>query len=229
MTVKALRRGSIAASRVTAVPFTGLAVAMLDQAATTTGTDPVVSASVSPTANALVVVWVGATGAGGAPVGCSGCGITFTRSGEFYDGANRAVALFAGSSASPTSGAISVDLAATPTGHAYRIEEWTASATPGVRQTKTGSSASSTTGASITLDNAPQASSATAGLILAGGSAIITAGSDFTAGLNASYSTPTARAFTEYDIVPVDGTVDCSWSSGGDAWSGTAAEIGAPL
>lgn len=222
MTVRALRRGSIAASRVTAAA--GLSVALLEQNATTTGTDPVVSGSVSPTANALVVVWVAATNAGGVPATCTGCGITFTREAQFYDGINRTVAVFAGSSATPTAGAITVDMFAAPTGHAYRIEEWTGPATPAVLQTKTGNG-SGATSAALTLDSAPAAGSATAGLFLVSAIEAITAGDGFTAGLHSSYDTPVARAFTEHTLAPADGVVDCSWVSS-RTWSAVVAEIG---
>lgn len=227
MTVRALRRGSIAASRVTSVPFGSLAVAQLTQAFPTNSASSFATASIAPTANALVCVWVAGVSSSSSATTVTGNGITYNLILVAHPGAF-AFGLFAGSAASPSAGAVTINFDASQSGCVYRVEEWTATATPAVRQTKSGFDASGTaTSAAITLDAAPQATSATALLLGKSNSATITPGTDFSETLELSRTSPTRMGFHEYDIVPVDAVCDCSWVTAG-TWSGIAAEIGAP-
>ena len=228
MTVRALRRGSIAASRVTSVPFTLNAPTLREELVSSSGGTSVTIGPITPAANALVLVWAAASGAAAAPSSMTGWGITFTRVAFYFDaGFAYGLALFAGSAASPTTGTGSFNLVGGSNGWGYRVEDWTGSSTPTVRQVKNSPAPASASTAAITLDTPPQASSAAVGLFLKqGNTTLFTAGSDFTAGLNAGYTTPTTTIFTEYDIGPADGAVDCTFSSA--FWAGIAAEIGAP-
>lgn len=233
MTVRALRRGAIAASRVTSVPFSGLAITELVENSTTSGLTTYTTGSITPTADALVAVWVMSTGGNTPffPSSIVGNGITYSMVQSVRDSStNYDLSLWTGSAASPSAGTVAINYSGGgKTGCCWHIHQWTASVTPSVRQTKTNLNTSGTgqQSASVTLDSAPQASSAVVGGFFKLGSGM-TQGTDFTGIFFGSYTSPTVAALVEYDIGPVDGTADCTWT--GDAvWLALAAEIGAPL
>lgn len=228
MSVRALRRGAIAASRVTAAPFTLNSVSLLTASSNTTALTTYTTASVTPTANRLVLVWAFGRGGEPAPDSVTGNGITYSLVAASTDATSVwSASLWAGSSPTPSAEAVSITFPAGRTGCLWRVEEWDGSSTPAVRQFKVGKDTGNSQAASITLDASPQASSAVAAGFLKNVSGAFTAGSDFTAGANLSMSTPTSQALTEYDIGPVDAVADCSWATSG-VWVGLAVEIGAP-
>jgi hypothetical protein len=213
---------------VTAAPFTLNGVTALAGASNTTNLTVYTTASVTPTANRLVLVWVFGRVAEPPPDSVTGNGITYSQVASSTDATSAwSASLWAGSSATPSAGAVTITFPAGRGGCLWRVEEWDGSSTPAVRQFKTGKDTGNVQAASITLDASPQASSAVVAGFMKNVSGSFTPGSDFTAGLDVAMSTPTTQAFTEYDIGPVDAVADCSWATFG-VWVGVAAEIGAP-
>lgn len=213
-----------------AAPFTLNAPTLLEQVASSANLTTYSNASFTPTANALVLVWVASSGGSADVSSVTGNGITYAEVTSIGSGVtNISVSLWAGSAASPSNGAISITFPAGRTGCNWRVEEWTGSVTPTVRQFKTDQeeSASANTVGDVTLDALPQATSAVAAMFAKNSTGDFTAGTDFTPGLNSGHTTPVSRALTEYDIVPVDALADCSWATAAP-WHGLAIEIGAP-
>lgn len=225
MTVRALRRGALAKGAA-APAFSGLAVAALTQSQSNVDGSVYTTASVAPAANRLVCVWVAGTGGADAGVTVSGNGITYTLAGSSTWDLTGRQYLYVGSSATPSAGAITITFDVGRTGAGWRVEEWSGSVTPTVRQAKGGAGAGATT-ASITLDATPQASSATVLWLHKSHTNTTNPGTDFTETMDTQTTSPASCWFHEYDIGPVDAVCDCSWT-GAIGWRGLAAEIGGP-
>lgn len=232
MTVRALRRGSIAASQVSSAPFSlnepTLVIAASGSNADATGYTT--TAGADPTANALVLIAVGFSGGTNVgPTSITGNGITYSLVAESFNAVSTVgVALWAGSAASPSVGAVSINFGETKTSCAWVVHEYTGSVTPAIVQSKIANSGSGTPSSlSVTLDAVPDASSAAAGLFLHTNTGDFTAGTDFTIVGQNTRTAPNTVTMVEYDLVPVDAVVDCTFSSG--RWAGIAFEVGAPI
>ena len=227
MSVRSLRRGSIAASRVTSTPFSQIEASLTDGESTTDDTTSYASASITPTANALVLVWVISSDAGTQQIPTlSGNGITWSQVATQTAGGTRRVTLFSGTSASPSTGAVTANFGATTqTGCSITIHQFVGSVTPTVRQSKVGTATG--TSASVTLDTPPVSTSAVVGGLARSTVETTTAGSGFSVRIDDGYATPNVARFVEYDLTAVDGTAACSWTTA-STYGMVVVEVGGP-
>jgi len=181
------------------------------------------TASISPTANALVIVAVASrnfTGAGPATVptvtGASGTWVQIATLSDGSSGA-RTVTLFRDLSASPGSGILTIDFAGVNQGSvAWSVDQFQGTDTSGthgsgaiVQNGGVNPTTGTTTGQLITLSAFGSANNAAYGFIRNSGANTITIGSGFTS--LANFMTAGGEHVAEWKLN--DNTVDWSWSS----------------
>ena len=200
---------------------------LLTNGASTTSATSYNTASISPTANARILVWVVSTGAGAATF-LSGNGITYNLVATSDNStAGYYLTLWSGTAASPSAGQITISHAGSRTGCAWIVQQWTADVTPTVRQFKVGENeVGGVTSASITLDTTPASTSATAGGFYKVPVESSVAGDGFTALGDTGYSAPTTWIFSEYDLPPSATNPAVSTWTTASIWGGIAIEVG---
>lgn len=216
-----------------------IAFADLTTAADSTGGTSQVTASISPSADALILAWVGDTKVStnlAAPT-LSGNGLTWVQvATQTYDANGNnpfsRLTLFRAMGASPSAGAVTISTGAeSMTGFTWSIVQVTGTDTSGtngsgavVQSATNFDSSSLATSLTVTLSAFSSASNATAGgFVLAPSTATLVAGSGFTIINQASHTAPNTRIGTER-LLGNDTTVDVSWS-GVASVAGIAAEI----
>ena len=142
------------------------------------------TASITPTGDRLVMAFFFSTVASGTPntPTATGNGITWTAAGTFTSGTRR-ITLLCGSTASPSAGSITFDLASqTQTNGAWSVFELTGASTAascaGVIQTQ--GNTGTGTPASVTLAAFGSASNGTVSAVFNTGGALVTPGTGFT-------------------------------------------------
>lgn len=200
------------------------------------------TASVSPVANALTILAVASQFAGtsNTPT-ATGASMTWAQIATGADATNnRRVTLFRALSASPGSGAVTIDFAGqSQSNAAWSIESCTGTDTSGTNGsgavvqsgTATHDSGTSSTGLTVALSALGSANNATYGMVRANGGSAIVAGSGFTALSNQT----TIRVHSEWKLN--DANVAWTWASqlvisnavGFEIKAATAANSGIPL
>lgn len=189
---------------------------------TTDGTSFSTVDSISPGANRLVLAFIATgdtSGAGAAPTGVSGAGLTFTHVGGQQQGSgNQRVDIFRAMSASPSSGALSITYAATTENCGWVIVEFDGVDTSGTN----GSGAivqfkgdtDSGSNVAIALNNAVTSGNATAGCATGNTqSPTYTAGSGFVLlGTGWDMSSPSNKGAVEWDV---DGVSPIAFANSG--------------
>ena len=189
---------------------------------TTDGTSFSTVNSISPSANRLVLAFIATgdtSGAGAAPTGVSGAGLTFTNVGGQQQGSgNQRVDIFRAMSASPSSGALTITYAATTENCGWVIVEFDGVDTSGTNgsgaivQFKGGTDSGSNV--AIALNNAVTSGNATAGCATGNTqSPTYTAGSGFVLlGTGWDMSSPSNKGAVEWDV---DGVSPIAFTNGG--------------
>lgn len=232
MSVRALRRGSIAASRVQAAPGGGTLThtPALASAMSSADVSSAETASFTPTAGSRVLLWCVSTHASPVPTvtATASNGMTITEvASSTRPSANdvyRITLLTAVGVA--VAGTVTFTFPDTQTGTGYYIHEYMNLGTPTVRQSNINNGSSS--GGSVTLGSAVGGTDdayATVGGVMVNASASITPGTDFTELYEVAYATPTARLFVEHDLGPVDNVIDHT-KSASVSWAAIGVELG---
>lgn len=190
------------------------------------------TASITPSANKLVLLAVWQSAASGTPntPTVSGNGLTWVQVATYqlsYNTARR-MTIFRAMGASPSAGAVTVDFG----GQSQTFFSWSISEFDGVAKTGTNGSDAvvqssnaeqngTYSGLTVTLGTFANAANAAWGYILNGGTNAITSGSGFTELSN--ISTALGRSASEFKLN--DTTVDWSWSSQNNNSQAIAVEI----
>lgn len=199
-----------------------------------TGTDSANTASISPSANKLILIAVvNEEWAGTADIPTvSGCGLTWVEIDNRVMNSDKRLTVFRAMGASPSTGALTIDFATAQDGIAWSVFELgnvdtTGTNGSGAIQQSVTTGGTSDTNPSITLSAFDNSNNATVGLF-GWGDAFTqnpTAGSGFTEihdqNVNGVGNT---RVFTEWKTTN-DTSVDCSVPTFGLNWSGIALEI----
>ncbi|HEX2174074.1 MAG TPA: hypothetical protein VHL09_16705 [Dehalococcoidia bacterium] len=203
-------------------PSTITATHLDSGSSTTDGTSFNTVDSISPGANRLVLAFVATgdtSGAGAAPTGVSGAGLTFTRVGGQQQGSgNQRVDIFRAMSASPSSGPLTISYAATTENCGWVIAEFDGVDTSGTNgsgaivQFKGGIDSGSNV--AVALDNAVTSGNATAGCVTGNTqSPTYTAGSGFVLlGTGWDMSSPSNKGAVEWDV---DGASTIAFTNAG--------------
>lgn len=229
MTVRGLRRGSIAASRV----MSGGPLTQTFLTANMSGTDvsSQETGSFTPTAGSLILLWCVNTQIPASTVTATASnGMTITP-----------VATVTRASPNDTFRltlfkAVGIAVAGTvtftftsglQTGMGFYIHEYKNLGTPVLRQSRTDFASSGTTG-TMTFST-PIGGTTTEYAVVSAGSVnstnAFTPGTDFTELYDQAYLSPTTRLFVQHDIAPTDSTSDFTWANT-SAHLHIAAEIG---
>jgi hypothetical protein len=185
------------------------------------------TATIAPTAKALVLAWVTSTGSSPAVPTVTGCSLTWVQVASF-GGSGQRLTLFRAMGAAPTSGSVSISFGAAQTGCAWSIVQFSGVDTSGsdgagaVVQSAA-NNATGITSLTVTLGAFADPNNATAGGFASNINAAASAGSGFSYISGAGYATPTAHIDTEWRG-DNDTTVDMSFPSSANA-AGIAAEI----
>lgn len=187
------------------------------------------TASISPTANRLVILTVrNAFSTGPNTPTVSGAGMTWTQITTAVDAGNiRRVTMFRALAASPGSGALTIDLAGQSQINCnWSISEFSGIVTTGtngadaVVQSNTNTANATNTGLTVTLSAFGSTNNASHGVCIKNASNVPVAGSGFTE--LASYTTVN-KVESEWQIN--DNTVDWTWASESNISQGVAIEM----
>lgn len=190
------------------------------------------TASVAPTANKLVLLFVGNRRSGGSPTQptVTGAGMTWDLVTSADGGNEVRTSIFRCLSASPSSGALTIDFAGVTQGSCgWSVAEFTGTDITGTNgsgaivQTATNNNNTTNTGIVVTLGSFADVNNATAGMVYVRSSRAITVGSGFT-------QIGTSDAATESTITSEflgsnDTSVDWSWASVATQATAHAVEI----
>jgi hypothetical protein len=179
-----------------------IACSELTQSSAATGISKT-TASISPTANELILVYVSTTGQAGGTVSASGASMTWDRIGNYWwdTSSDRYATILRAQSASPGSGALTLTATSSASGWFWAI--WSCSGTlvgnngadaiianANSLTSNAGANVTSgsTTGLSVTLSALSNANNATFGFARTNGSITVSAGSGYTGiGTSTSY------------------------------------------
>lgn len=189
------------------------------------------TASVSPTADALVLLTVASNLSGATPPNptVSGCNLTWSLvETEAYDtaGTYYSVWVYKGQGSSPTAGTITVDFGATTVGGlAWSVDEFEGAhaTSPIVQTAKDGAGQPSATGATVTLAAFSDAANGTFGAFSWEANEAGSIGTGFTEAGQGATSGPSMSVLAEYRA-DNDTTVDASWTTSAQ-WGAIAMEI----
>lgn len=212
-----------------------LAAANLTSGVSNTDATSYDTASITPTANALVLLAVSSRRSGATPSEptASGCGLTWvvedTQLSYSAGTPNRRLTLFRGMGASPTTGAITISIADTQTECAWSVDEFTGVDTSGtngsgaiVQNTSNNDAGSVATTCTLTLSSFASANNMAYGAKTHTGNTATTPGTGFTE-LAEQTSAENGTGFqTQYKLN--DTTVDWSWT-GNNSWFAIAIEV----
>lgn len=166
----------------------------------------VATASVSPTANRLVLVSVVSQGVNTtdrqAPTGISGAGLTFTKIGEVFVDSFATLSVWRALSASPSTGALTISWSLTQDTAAWAVEEWADASLSGTNGSGAVGTPSTNTATGTTTSVSPTFSSASSGTFAASG------WSDTATGTNAT-ATADANCTEGYEASAQDAGFGC--------------------
>jgi hypothetical protein len=182
------------------------------------------TASVTPAANSLVLIsfYLTSSSTTSAPTSVVGNGITYTQL-ETNTPASRTMLLYAGMSASPTAGPITITLPATHTSLQWTVMQFTGADTTGTNGSgaivqSQQSKPATATSINVALASAPTAGNAVyAALGISANAGTYTPGSGWTqAGTTSIIASPTVTYIAQYDVTtPLATAVTGSWTTTG--------------
>lgn len=208
-----------------------LSMTDLTNSVTTTNANSYTTASITPTANHLILAWImNSDTTNPATPTLAGNGLTWvqitTVSSQVVSGQYKRVTVFRAMGASPTSGTITIT-ASSSTGAGWDIQDWSGIDTSGTNGSgaigvSNTNSASAATSLTVTLSSFNAKLNATAMAIATSANARVTQENGYTEVSDAGYSSPTTDFATEY-LLSADTTPSFTFASAGVV--GAAVEI----